>query len=301
MSYIYYLKPSSFCFGVKRSIEELQKVIEKHSNDTIYCIHALVHNPKVTTYFIDRGVKFVETIQEVPSKDAVVVFSAHGISRNIFNEATTLFKAVYSLECPFVSKIYNEIRYFIEQWIKKFVYIGKQWHQEAENVIHDIQFQWAEVCSILDVSEIPHIPFSWPFAILSQTTLNFDLVQHLIKQIQQQFSAAITPKILDICKATYERQWVIQKFTSNFETLVVIWGKESSNTKELYKIWEKLWKKVFFGEWLSDLLENKEFMHQNFSNVAVTGWASTPIEDILEVIDWYEKKWYIAKTLEFQW
>jgi 4-hydroxy-3-methylbut-2-en-1-yl diphosphate reductase len=246
MSYIYYLKPSSFCFGVKRAIEELQKVVEKHPNDSIYCIHALVHNPKVTTYFIDRGVKFVETIQEVPSKDAVVVFSAHGISRNIFNEANTLFKAVYSLECPFVSKIYNEIRYFIEKWVKQFVYIGKQGHQEAENVIHDIQFQWAEVCSILDVSEISRIPFSWPFAILSQTTLNFDLVQNLIKQIQQQFPAAITPKISDICKATYERQWVIQKFTSNFDTLVVIWGKESSNTKELYKIWEKLWKKVFF-------------------------------------------------------
>jgi 4-hydroxy-3-methylbut-2-enyl diphosphate reductase IspH len=56
MNFIYYLKPSSFCFGVKRSIEELQKIIEKHPKDKIYCIHALVHNPKVTKYFMDRGV-----------------------------------------------------------------------------------------------------------------------------------------------------------------------------------------------------------------------------------------------------
>ncbi len=299
MSYIYYLKPSSFCFGVKRSIEELQKVIEKHQNDEIYCIHALVHNPKVTTYFVDRGVRFVETIKDVPTKNAIVAFSAHGISRDVFNEATTLFKAVYNLECPFVSKIYNEIKQFIWQGVKQFVYIGKQWHQEAENVIHDIKHNWAAICRIFDSSEISKIPFSWSFAILSQTTLNFDLVQNIIKDIQKQFPESIVPKISDICKATYERQWVIQKFESEFNTLVVIWWKESSNTKELCTIWEKLGKQVFFGEWLSDLLIDKNFIEQKTSDVAVTGGASTPIEDILEIIDWYEKKWYQSKTLEF--
>ena len=81
--------------------------------------------------------------------------------------------------------------------------------------------------------------------------------------------------------------------------MVVIWWKESSNTKELCTIWEKLGKQVFFGEWLLDLLIDKSFIEQKTSDVAVTGGASTPIEDILEIIDWYEKKWYQSKTLEF--
>lgn len=300
MSYVYYLKPSSFCFGVKRSIEELKQIIERHPNDKIYCIHALVHNPKVTKYFIDRGVEFVNTIKDVPTKDAVVVFSAHGISRNIFNEATTIFKSIYNLECLFVSKIYKETEWFISKGVKQFVYIWKKWHQEAENVMNDIKFYWADVYRIMDISEIPNIPFSGPFAILSQTTLNFDMVQNLIKKIQEQFPESIVPKISDICKATYERQWVIQNFESEFNLLVVIWGKESSNTKELCEIGKKLWKKVFFGEWLSDLLLDKEFVQQKENNVAVTGGASTPIEDILEIVDWFENKWYQPKTLSFK-
>lgn len=299
MSYAYYLKPSSFCFGVKRSIEELIKIIEKHTNDKIFCIHALVHNPKITKYFIDRGIVFVENIQEVLDKNAVIVFSAHGINRKIFNDASKLFKATYNLECPFVSKIYNEINHFIWQWIKQFLYIWKEWHQEAKNVIENIVFQWWIVHNIIKKEDISTINFSGPFAILSQTTLNFNLIQELIKEIKIKFPEAILPKSSDICKATYERQGVIKKFSSDFNTLVVIWWKESSNTKELYEIWQQENKIVFFGEWLSDLLNNPEFINQEKNNIAITGGASTPIEDILDVLDWYEKKWYIKKILEF--
>lgn len=299
MSYVYYLQPSSFCFGVKRSIEELMKIREKHPHDTIFCIHALVHNPKITQYFIDRWIIFVENIDEVLTNDAVVVFSAHGINRKILHEATTRFTAVYNLECPFVTKIYNEIKSFLEQGVTQFLYIGKEWHQEAKNVVENIVFQWGKVHTFLPHDDISTISFVWPFALLSQTTLNFDLVNNLLQNIQKQFPEAITPKISDICKATYERQWVIQKFAPHFDTLVVIWGKESSNTKELCKIGENLWKKVFFGEWLSDLLIDPDFIKQKETNVAVTGGASTPLEDILDLLDRYEKKWYEKQSLLF--
>lgn len=300
MACVYYLRPSSFCFGVKRSIEELIKIREKHSHDTIYCIHAIVHNPKITNYFIDRWIIFVENIEEVPTKDAIVVFSAHGVNREIFNKASLIFKSIYNLECPFVTKIYNEIKHFLWQGITQFLYIWKEWHQEAKNVIENIIYQWWTVHTIIKKDDISTIPFfSGPFAILSQTTLNANFVQELIQQIQIQFPLSLIPKVSDICRATYERQWVIQKFSSEFDTLVVIWGKESSNTKELCTIWHETWKTVFFGEWLSDLLKNSDFINQQKTNVAVTGWASTPVEDILEILDWYEKKWYNKKILEF--
>ena len=115
MPKIYYLTPSSFCFGVKRSVEELLKIRERHSHDTIFCIHALVHNPKITSFFAERGVRFVESLEEVEDKNAVVVFSAHGITRTILQEAKQRFTTVYNLECPFVSKIYTEADTYLDQ------------------------------------------------------------------------------------------------------------------------------------------------------------------------------------------
>jgi 4-hydroxy-3-methylbut-2-en-1-yl diphosphate reductase len=299
MSFVYYLKPSSFCFWVKRSVEELIKIIDTHVGENIYCIHALVHNPKITNYFIQRGIFFVENIDEVLDKNAIVVFSAHGITRKIFEQAQDSFKKVYNLECPFVSKIYNEISWYMGQWIYSFVYIGKEWHQEAKNVVDHIIYKGGKVFTLMNMEDISRIPFSDSFAILSQTTLNFAMIQVLITKIQEQFPLAIVPKVSDICKATYERQGVIKKFHSVFDTLVVIWGKESSNTKELCLIGKELGKQVFFWESLWDLLENQDFLWQNIVHVAVTWWASTPIEDILDVLDWYKKKWYEEKILDF--
>jgi 4-hydroxy-3-methylbut-2-en-1-yl diphosphate reductase len=299
MPKVYYLTPSSFCFGVKRSVEELLKIIEQHPDKRIFCIHALVHNPKVTKYFSDRGVQFVESIDDIPQNDVIVVFSAHGITRQILEKAQHRFAKVYNLECPFVSKIYTEADTYLSQWITQFLYIGKADHQEAKNVIDHIRSKWGNVYCILHSQELENFSYQGPFAVLSQTTLNFSNVQSLITTIQASYSKAIIPKVSDVCKATYERQWVITQHLKDFATLVVIWGKESSNTKELYRLGKDSGKQTFYAESLSELLQDPFFISQKEQDVGVTWWASTPVEDILEVIDWYEKKWYSRSHLEF--
>ena len=123
---VYYLTPSSFCFGVKRSIDQLNDIIANHPWEKIFCIHALVHNPKVTKDFEDQGVIFVETIDKVFQENAIVVFSAHGTNREILSTAKKRFTAVYNLECPFVSKVYSEVQSCIQQGILIFFYIGKE-------------------------------------------------------------------------------------------------------------------------------------------------------------------------------
>ncbi len=138
---VYYLTPSSFCFGVKRSIDQLDDIIANHQNEKIFYIHALMHNPKVTKDFEKQGVIFVETIDEVRYDKAIVVFSAHGTNREVLTKARQKFKAVYNLECPFVSKIYAEIIGFIEQGIATFFYIGKEHHQEGKNILEYIASQ----------------------------------------------------------------------------------------------------------------------------------------------------------------
>lgn len=295
---VYYLMPSSFCFGVKRSIDELIKITQNHSNEKIFCIHALVHNPKITDYFRKQWVQFTESLDEIKNSKSVIVFSAHGINREIILAAQQKFDFVYNLECPFVSKIYNEAKKYIQEGIKRFIYIGKQDHQEGKNVIAYLRSQWAEVKTIIDINDLNWFLWDQPFAVLSQTTLNFVHVQNLIEQIKLKYPQAILPKISDICKATYERQEVIQKYKNMFDTLVVIGGKESSNTKELYNIWKNMGKETFYEESLDQLLQQENFSLQKNSRVAVTWWASTPVEDILEVIDWYQNRWYQREILE---
>lgn len=297
---VYYLTPSSFCFGVKRSIDQLNEVITHHPDEKIFCIHSLVHNPKVTKEFEKQGVIFVETIDEVKEQNAIIVFSAHGTNREILYQAKEKFKAVYNLECPFVSKIYTEIQWFIQQWIHIFFYIGKEHHQEGKNILEYIASQWWTFYVIQDKNFLPQIDKGTKFAVLSQTTLNFDYVQDTLKKIQQEYPQAILPALSDVCKATYERQTVVIQNLDKFSTFIVIGGKESNNTKELYNIGVQNNKKSFYGESLADILENSAEELFEHETVAITWWASTPIEDIREIFDYYKNNGYEPKILNLQ-
>jgi len=300
MKVVYYLSPSSFCFGVKRSIDQLNDIITKHQGEKIFCIHALVHNPKVTQSFENKWVKFIENIDEVLDTNAIIIFSAHGTNRTTINKAKEKYQRVYNLECPFVSKIYLEIDSFLEKWVSKFVYIGKEHHQEWRNIIEDIRHKWWEVFICEKEKQIQNIPYdnNEKFGVLSQTTLNFAYVQNILKTIKKDFPEAYVPLSSDVCKATYERQTVVLQNIDKFKTFVVIWWKESNNTKELYNIGINNNKKSFYGESLDDILQHQK--EELFSNdtVAITGGASTPIEDIKAVFDYYKNNGYEAKILE---
>lgn len=300
MKTVYYLQPSSFCFGAERSILGLLNIIKKHPKNEIYCVHALVHNPKVTKTFEAKGVHFVESLKEVKNPHAIIVFSAHGTKRSTIHEAENNFKAVYNLECPFVSKIYKEADQYIEQWIHTFFYIGQEKHQEGKNVIEHLRSQGIEVYVFQDIKDMPVRDKEEKIAVLSQTTLNFNHVQSILLDIQKRYPNTVIPKASDVCKATCDRQSVILQNLDKFETFIVIGGKESNNTKELYEIWIKNNKQTFYGESLNDIVQTSK--NELFANerIAVTGWASTPQEDIQEVVDLFVSKGYKREILSLE-
>ena len=315
MKSIYYLTPSSFCMGVKRSISELEKIIQNHPGDQIFCVHELVHNPKVNAYFRSKGVVFVENFDEIEIwkhwkmendgvnnspysilhflLNKVICFSAHGTNRRIILEAKKKYKYVYNLECPLVTKIYNEVDKFVDEWINDFVYIGKANHQEWKNVVEYIKYLWNNIEIFENIENLKNkFNSDQKFAVLSQTTLNYQFVIDTLDQIKSEFPNAQIPVASDVCKATFDRQNAIIDNLDKFDTLIVIWWKDSNNTKELYNIGVKNQKKSFFVEDLEDLKNN--FESDLFSNdkIAITGGASTPEEDIREVFNHYVKKWY---------
>ena len=301
---VYYLTPSSFCFGVERAVNGLSAIVASHQPngqagpwDKVFCVHALVHNPKVTKDFEDRWVAFVESIYDIPDDDAVVVFSAHGINRVVLEQARARFKAVYNLECPFVSKIYQEVDASLQKWISTFFYVGKKYHQEKKNVVDYIQAKWGTVYVFQNKDQIPRIDPAVPLAALSQTTMDYAHVCDILKEIKKRYPLAQLLLLSDVCKATYERQVIVSDNLDKFEAFVVIWGKESNNSKELSDIWIKYGKKTFYGENLDDILTYPKEELFACDTVAVTWWASTPAEDIKAVFDFYRENWYEPKIL----
>ncbi len=299
---VYYLSPSSFCFWVKRSIDQLNSIVDQHRWEKIYCIHALVHNPKVTEAFEARWVKFVEDISKVNDSEALIIFSAHGTNRKVIEEAKSRYKIVYNLECPFVTKIYLEAENILKEGISKFLYIWKEHHQEGKNIIEYIRFRGGEVVLCESREKSKNIPYDQQerFWVLSQTTLNFSHVQNILDDIRERFPNAKLPELSDVCKATYERQTVIMDNLDKFDTLIVIGGKESNNTKELHNIGISNNKRTFFWESLDDIVAygGQELFAD--ASIAITGWASTPIEDIKAVFNYYKDHGYDQRIIELQ-
>lgn len=297
MKTVYYLQPSSFCFGVQKSIQELEKLIADNPKKKIYCIHELVHNPRISKYLKDLWVRFVQSIYDVYDQDAIIVFSAHGTNRVIISQAEKKFEHVFNLECPFVTKIYREADAYLKDGITTFFYVGKYHHQEGKNIVEYLLSHNVNIYVFDNSKNIPQIDKKEKIGILSQTTLNYQKTKEIFEIIRKKYSNAIFPAPSDICKATYERQQVIIDNINKFKTLVVIGGKESNNGRELYEIWIKSNKQTIFGESLADVMQlQKKELFEN-ETIAVTGGASTPKEDIQEVVDFLITNWYKKEIL----
>ncbi len=284
-----YIRPSSFCMWVERAIKLLNKIVQEHSDKPIFAIHELVHNPFVKADFEAKGVKFVENLDEVPSDDVVVAFSAHWIDKFVLEQAQKRFWKVYNLECPLVTKVYREVKSFWQKGIKKLIYIGKKGHQEAKNVISYARKLGFDVFLLEIGMAIELIPFGQNenIAVVSQTTLNHKEVGELISRLKKEFKHLKLPPVEDICHATFERQQAVIKMLPYIDWLVVVWGKNSSNTKQLYLLGKKA---SIDSRHVESLEELKDLWidWSKYNHIGVTGWASTPKEFIEGVVEWLE-------------
>ena len=270
------VSPSWFCMWVERAIKMLDEVVDKHKNN-IYCVHEIVHNPNVVNYFKSKWVVFVDNFENIEDKkNAILCFSAHWVNKFTLQKVAKTFKKVVNLECPLVTKVYNEAKMFVEKW-KTIFYIWKKGHQEAEQVIEFIKDLWWKVYVFLKEEEIPQIPKDTEIAVINQTTLNYNYVVSMIEKIKKIYPNTESIWNSDICKATFDRQSALKNVLNSIDALIVIWWKNSSNTKELVKIWENANKKVFFIQHFSEI-KNLDFSW--IKNIAITAGASTPTDEV---------------------
>ncbi len=228
-------QPRGFCAGVVRAIDTVERALEKYGAP-VYVRHEIVHNRHVVESLRAKGARFVEKLSEVPP-GAVTIFSAHGVSRAVENEAKSRALPTIDATCPLVTKVHNQGRRYVAQG-RVLIFIGHAGHPEVEGTLGQIDGELHLVESIEDVEKLP-IARDVPIAYVTQTTLSVDDTRGLIAALHQRFSNVEGPDIRDICYATQNRQSAVRELSRICDVIIVVGARNSSNSNRLREIGEE--------------------------------------------------------------
>ncbi|HYW92086.1 MAG TPA: 4-hydroxy-3-methylbut-2-enyl diphosphate reductase [Gammaproteobacteria bacterium] len=230
--------PRGFCAGVERAIDIVKRAMELFGTP-IYVRHEVVHNRYVIEDLRRRGAVFVEDLELVPDR-ATVVFSAHGVSRAVWDEARRRGLAVYDATCPLVTKVHMEVASHARKG-NDVVLIGHAGHPEVQGTMG--QFDTSRgghihlVESVEDVAAL-EIPDPSRLAFVTQTTLSMDDTRRIIEALRQRFPGVAAPRRDDICYATQNRQDAVKSLAQQADLVLVVGSDNSSNSNRLKEIAE---------------------------------------------------------------
>ena len=284
--------PRGFCAGVDRAIDIVEQALKKHGAP-IYIRHEVVHNRYVVEDLKSKGAIFVERLREVP-EDSIVIFSAHGVAKTVWEKADDLNLTVYDATCPLVTKVHKEVIRKQNQ-NTQVVLIGHTGHPEVEGTLGQ-SIDGKEVLLVEDEKDIAKIDLKdgQKISYTTQTTLSVDDTQQIVTELKKHFPDIDSPKKDDICYATQNRQDAVKQIINQAEVLIVLGSKNSSNSNRLKEIAEKNHVDAYLIDHYSELkdewLENKE-------TIGVTAGASAPEILVQEVIE-YLKSLGISKVTE---
>lgn len=268
--------PRGFCAGVSYAIEVVDLALKIHGAP-LYVRHAIVHNEWVVKSFEARGVIFVEDISEIP-EGSVVVFSAHGVSPEVRNQARTRNLKIIDATCPLVTKVHNEAKHFAQKGYFM-IYIGHVGHVEAEGTMGEAPDRMVLVETPEDVEKLD-IPHYDKLAVLTQTTLSVEEVQQTMAALKAKYPHMETPAKEDICYATTNRQAAVRELAQQCDLILVVGSTTSSNSNRLREVAESLGVE-------SHLLLSADQVRPEWRNaktIGITSGASTPealVEDII--------------------
>ncbi|MFC4009056.1 4-hydroxy-3-methylbut-2-enyl diphosphate reductase [Nonomuraea purpurea] len=223
-------EPRSFCAGVERAIEIVELALERHG-PPVYVRKQIVHNLHVVEDLGRRGAVFVDELDEVPA-GAVTVFSAHGVSPKVREEAARRGLRVIDATCPLVSKVHAEARRFASEG-RLVALIGHAGHEEAEGTLGESGESGVLVQTVNDVAALPA---DRPVSYLMQTTLAEDEAAEIAAAIRRRFPDALEPKRNDICYATTNRQRAVHAIAEESDVVLVVGSVNSSNSLRLVEV-----------------------------------------------------------------
>ena len=262
-------QPRGFCAGVDRAITIVEKALEKFG-PPIYVRHEIVHNAYVVNDLRARGAVFVDELSEVPT-GATVIFSAHGVSPAIREEATRRGLKIFDATCPLVTKVHVEVIKMRKEGMQV-VMIGHKGHPEVEGTMGQVPDGIQLVESITDVERL-NIASDSPIAYVTQTTLSVDETVEIVAALKRKYPHITQPKKQDICYATQNRQDAVKFMAPQVEIVIVVGSPNSSNSNRLRELSEKLGVISYMVDH-PDQLQPEWFV--NKKRVGLTAGASAP-------------------------
>jgi 4-hydroxy-3-methylbut-2-enyl diphosphate reductase len=271
-------KPRGFCAGVERAIEIVERALKLYG-PPVYVRHEIVHNKRVVEDLRAKGARFVEEIDEVP-EGAITVFSAHGVSQKVADEAGLRQLPVIDATCPLVAKVHKEGQRYAEADLEV-VLIGHEGHPEVEGTMGRIQGTVHLVSTPEDVATIK-VRDPLKVAYVTQTTLSVDDTRAVIEALRQRFPDIVGPDVKDICYATQNRQQAVRQLAGEVDLILVVGAQNSSNSNRLREIGAQMGVASYL---IGDASELDSGWLEGVDSVGVTAGASAPEALVQEVID----------------
>ncbi|GAA2861001.1 4-hydroxy-3-methylbut-2-enyl diphosphate reductase [Streptosporangium fragile] len=225
-------KPRGYCAGVDRAVQTVEKALEQYGAP-VYVRKQIVHNTHVVKTLEERGAIFVEETEQVP-EGAIVVFSAHGVSPAVHQEAARRSLKTIDATCPLVTKVHNEAKRFASQDYD-ILLIGHEGHEEVEGTAGEApdHIQLVDGLQAVDTVQVKDPErLVW----LSQTTLSVDETTETVSRLKARFPNLIDPPSDDICYATQNRQVAVKEIAAQAELVIVVGSENSSNSKRLVEV-----------------------------------------------------------------
>ena len=279
-------KPRGYCAGVDRAIETVEKSLAVHGAP-IYVRKEIVHNKYVVTELEAKGAIFVNETDEVP-QGATVVFSAHGVSPAVHEEAANRNLKTIDATCPLVTKVHSEARRFASDDYQ-ILFIGHEGHEEVEGTMGEAPANMTLVDGPAHVQDIEIDP-TRPVAWLSQTTLSVDETLETVDRLREKYPNLIDPPSDDICYATQNRQKAVKEISLACDLMLVVGSANSSNTVRLVDVALEAGAKAAYRVDFAG--EIKEEWFKDVHNVGLTSGASVPEILVNSVLVWLDERGY---------
>ena len=269
-------KTAGFCFGVKRAVEKVYDQIGR-TEKRIYTYGPIIHNEQVVGDLREKGVEVIDSLEELKTlRDAVVVIRSHGVGKNVYEILKENDVEIVDATCPYVKKIHRIVEKQSAEG-RKVLIIGSEDHPEVQGIKG-----WGDERTVVieDMDDFLklQLPENEKLCIVSQTTFNYKKFQDLVEKISKtRYDITV---LNTICNATQERQVEARQIASQVDVMIVIGGRNSSNTQKLYEICRRECKHTYYIQTLEDF---KPEITGTVRSVGITAGASTPNHIIEEV------------------
>ena len=264
--------PRGFCAGVDRAISIVELALEIHGAP-IYVRHEVVHNRFVVEGLRQRGAIFVEELSEVPD-GAIVIFSAHGVSQAVRQEAKDRQLKVFDATCPLVTKVHMQVSRASRKGVKA-ILIGHKGHPEVEGTMGQYDNQEGGIYLVEDVEDILKLPVSNQddLTFMTQTTLSIDDTVEVIAALKEKYPAIQGPRKNDICYATTNRQHAVKELAVKSDLVIVVGSKNSSNSNRLAELASRM---GVASKLIDDAEDIEPSWLENVQVIGITAGASAP-------------------------